>query len=369
MVRVIRLDIVCLCCSVLSLGCGGAESPSEDPADSGSPQDVLKFELNSELGAPPDLGQDIGQDLGAVDAPEDIAAPDLHPAQDVDASAGADLEPADTGSDACEPACEGKVCGPDGCGGICGFCQTGFICEPDGSACTKYCVTDCDAKGKKCGDNGCKGSCGTCEQGFTCGQDFLCHEDACVGSCAGKQCGDDGCGKICGQCAAGDYCEDGTQLCKAGPCKGLDPKTGTKCDGDMLLTCIGPAGPTQKLETLDCALLPPAGSKICKFETVPQKYACVDKPPCTPSCAGKQCGDDGCGGTCSECPGGWACLGSECLPSAGGDCAGVVTSQGKCYDNKKMLYYCVGNKVNILDCSAAGQGCSWNAGAAKFTCQ
>ncbi len=30
-------------------------------------------------------------------------------------------------------------------------------------------------------------------------------------------------------------------------------------------------------------------------------------PPCEPDCAGKECGDDGCGGTCGTCTGGQAC--------------------------------------------------------------
>ncbi|MBM4353912.1 MAG: hypothetical protein FJ109_08965 [Deltaproteobacteria bacterium] len=32
--------------------------------------------------------------------------------------------------------------------------------------------------------------------------------------------------------------------------------------------------------------------------------ACIE---CTPSCVGKECGDDGCGGTCGTCPEGKAC--------------------------------------------------------------
>ena len=48
------------------------------------------------------------------------------------------------------------------------------------------------------------------------------------------------------------------------------------------------------------------------------------KPSCTPQCAGKQCGDDGCGGSCGIC-GAVACNGAICNCSArvdGTDCGG-----------------------------------------------
>ena len=43
--------------------------------------------------------------------------------------------PTDTGPtpDGCAPACAGKDCGPDGCGGQCGACAGGSLCAPDGT--------------------------------------------------------------------------------------------------------------------------------------------------------------------------------------------------------------------------------------------
>ena len=35
-------------------------------------------------------------------------------------------------------------------------------------------------------------------------------------------------------------------------------------------------------------------------------------PECTPSCEGKACGDDGCGGTCGQCPDGSECKDGQC---------------------------------------------------------
>jgi hypothetical protein len=70
----------------------------------------------------------------------------------------------------CTPACAGRECGDDGCGGT---------CEAEGSApCGDTCVdghwifTACD--GKECGDNGCEGSCGTCAAGKACDAAGLC---------------------------------------------------------------------------------------------------------------------------------------------------------------------------------------------------
>ncbi len=73
--------------------------------------------------------------------------------------------------------------------------------------------------GKACGDDGCGGSCGTCADGESCTAAGQC-EPACVGSCTGRECGDDGCGNDCGQCAEFETCLDGA--CKSltcGPCE------------------------------------------------------------------------------------------------------------------------------------------------------
>ena len=39
---------------------------------------------------------------------------------------------------------------------------------------------------------------------------------------------------------------------------------------------------------------------------------------CVPSCAGRTCGDDGCGGACGECPSAQRCDGARCVPRATG---------------------------------------------------
>jgi hypothetical protein len=69
------------------------------------------------------------------------------------------------------PACQGKVCGDNGCGGTCGACNPGFGCD----AGTCICQPDCLSASKQCGPNGCGGSCGTCT-----GANEQCENGACV---------------------------------------------------------------------------------------------------------------------------------------------------------------------------------------------
>ncbi len=70
---------------------------------------------------------------------------------------------------ACVPACDGKFCGPDGCGGSCGSCSSGQLCSSGGRCFTSPCTPDCSG-GRQCGDDGCGGSCGSCSGGDLCAE-------------------------------------------------------------------------------------------------------------------------------------------------------------------------------------------------------
>jgi hypothetical protein len=63
----------------------------------------------------------------------------------------------------CVPQCKGKTCGSDGCGGACGTCPNGKMCNTAGQC---ICVPQCN--GKACGSDGCGGTCGTCPLNATC---------------------------------------------------------------------------------------------------------------------------------------------------------------------------------------------------------
>ena len=133
--------------------------------------------------------------------------------------ADADLADADV-SEVCTADCDGKVCGPDGCGGSCGTCAGATLCEQ--GACV--CPAECAPEGKKeCTDDTHYRTCGdlnsddclewttsACTGGDTCHGEGICD---CAPSCAGKECGDNGCGGSCGGCANGKTCDAGECVC------------------------------------------------------------------------------------------------------------------------------------------------------------
>lgn len=125
----------------------------------------------------------------------------------------------------CDPDCNFKSCGTDGCGGTCGECEEGSTCQVPGVCVT--CAIQCG--GKDCGPDGCGGSCGTCPDPQECGATGLC--EGCLPDCTGKVCGSDGCEGSCGTCQDGWACDDvGQCFCDAtcvGKVCGSDGCTGS----------------------------------------------------------------------------------------------------------------------------------------------
>jgi len=164
----------------------------------------------------------------------------------------------------CAPQCEGRECGSDGCGGTCGKCEGESHCSADGE-CVEGPLPGCEAS-ETAGCGGC--ACEAC----VCGQDDYCcttlWDDFCAQLCAGPcegcatgVCGDDVCdaGETCDSCVPDCGCQEG-EVCTAGFC-------------------------------------------------------------CLPSCTGKECGDDGCGGSCGDCPEGKSCNGQfQCVIGGGAGC-------------------------------------------------
>lgn len=111
------------------------------------------------------------------------------------------------GSD-CEPVCDGRVCGDDGCGGNCGNCVEGASCvdglcfSDDGGGAD--CSQSCAELGHECGEH-CGESCGSCPSA---GQACVDHRCACEPNCDNLVCGDDdGCGGVCGGCPSDRNCQ------------------------------------------------------------------------------------------------------------------------------------------------------------------
>lgn len=99
--------------------------------------------------------------------------PPVAPSTDDDAVAASDIAFSPPGGDAptpaelgCEPSCLDRDCGNDGCGGSCGECGAGTVCE--GATCVEPpCEPDC--AGVACGpDPVCGEACGECDEGFAC---------------------------------------------------------------------------------------------------------------------------------------------------------------------------------------------------------
>ena len=253
---------------------------------------------------------------------------------------------------ACEPDCEGKTCGSDGCGGICGYCTYPLVCDAEGS-CVEVCEPQCD--GKTCGPDGCGGQCAPgCDESLVCGEDGLCYEAACEPDCTNKVCGDDGCGGDCGLCASPKVCINGG--CALGPCGTVDAVG--ECQGEVAVTCEDLVNLVEddcdQYEDLKCA-----------YDGWANKFACIDIGPCVPQCEGKVCGSDGCEGTCGACTNGWACELGQCKPEPGGDC-GSITGTGKCEGD--ILIFCSAEKIYMVDCAVTGEDCKWDSGANAFGC-
>jgi hypothetical protein len=292
----------------------------------------------------------------------------------------------------CVPACDGMDCGPDGCGGICGECDAGEFCLEDGTCGTNdgcvatdvpfcggcaceacvcaldpyccetawdgICVGECQ---DDCG--GCGGGCDpACEPGFLC-EAGECVE--CIPMCDGMECGDDGCGGSCGTC-------EGELVCKAGVCAestGLEECLGPNepsavgcdlvesyegccddmgralwCDGGNTF-CIDCAANNPECgwqgEFYDCGTDgsgDPSGTNPLECTpSVPCDPPCADGELCVdgmcqvcePDCAGKQCGADGCGGSCGDCGEGFACADYVCIECTA-DCEGVECGDDGC---------------------------------------
>ena len=102
-------------------------------------------------------------------------------------------------------------------------------------------------------------------------------------------------------CSSGDMCKL-QQTCTNGECRGGVPPScddGNPCTEDS-------CGP----------------STGCAHEPIPD---C-----CVPICAGKECGDDGCGGQCGECPSGSPCLETGICGICQKDCAGKACGSDGC---------------------------------------
>jgi hypothetical protein len=236
-----------------------------------------------------------------------------------------DAGPIDAGPrfQACTPDTEAADCGP------------GSFCNGDGAcAALPACVDGDCPDGLQCNDNSgfcvrppeCEDCCtpGSCDDGRWCNGVEVC--DTASGRCIGAlpPCGDLVCDEATHTCACTDNDEcDAPEVCIDGAC-GCEPDcTGKQCGDDG---CGG-----------SCGSCP--DSDVCSDGTC----------ECIPDCEGKACGSDGCDGTCGECTAPDACTDGACVcqPDCDGKQCGDDGCGGTCGD-------CTGADI----CSPNGQcGC------------
>lgn len=126
---------------------------------------------------------------------------------------------------------------------------------------------------------------------------------ACEPNCLNKECGDDGCKGSCGACNTppNNYCQSVYIL--------VEYESSGSCNQQN--KCFYPSN-----------------EKLCQ-------HGCFKNQCCLPSCAGKDCGDDGCGGSCGSCYTGLSCISGKCLV----DVTSKIpdTGQEQCSDNEKFI--------------------------------
>jgi hypothetical protein len=239
----------------------------------------------------------------------------------------------------CEAACEDLACGDDGCGGSCGECDGDLACV-EGA-----CVT-----APVCGDGACQPGedCAACAEDCACPCGEACQDGACVfTACDERECGDDGCGWTCGMCPLDEHCEDGA--CVAGPVCGDE-----QCvEGEDCGSCPDDCG---------CGCGEGCVGGACKFT----------------ACEGRDCGDDGCGGSCGDCPEGEVCDSGKCAPSStcddgtcdpGEDCESCPADCGCGCGEGCVEAACKFTACDGLACGDDGCGGSCGACAADHGCE
>jgi len=265
----------------------------------------------------PDTLQDSLPDT-LQDVPPDGPLPDL----------GQDLYDDEA---SCTPATcvgEGIVCGnwPDGCGGElkCGTCITwpGSYCTAEGQcACAPAC------EGKDCGADGCGGVCGDCLPGQSCTTEQVCEG---VGCNADWECDPfdmvcDPADHVCVECVDSSQCEGDGEICQDGSCWDCesDPDC-VPCESDPGCTA---AGVTQCMDGVDGFMICGEVSEGCfqwfDLELCPVDEVCLDGE-CHDSCGAclpedhKVCVDGAC--VCDEAGGyhlssdGETCTDDPCDP-------------------------------------------------------
>jgi agmatine/peptidylarginine deiminase len=100
--------------------------------------------------------------------------------------------------------------------------------------------------------------------------------------------------------------------------------------------------------------------EACGYQWSEAHYGCAAGQGCTPSCAGKACGNDGCAGSCGTCATGFLCQANQCVADAS-SCGGIPY-EGCCAG--KALKFCEQGSLKTWNCQ---DSCGW-AVAGYYDC-
>jgi len=267
--------------------------------------------------------------------------------------------------DTCKSTCDGRQCGPDGCGGQCGQCEgkteqcsAEGLCEPFPCKSSKDCPGNlvCDETLERCvaclADE-------DCPQGLKCGADQACHEEH---TCqADKECKefdlvcDKSSGK-CVECLKTEHCGEG-EYCQEGFCIALicEPAQ-AKCEGEQVLVCTADGSGW-------------ALSQTCEEVQYCEDGKCVDLA-CKPSsrfCEGdlrKVCAEDG-----------KSVVSQEDCAAANKNCFDGACIEGICVPNEKFCVdgataaTCLADGTNFSTLPCEGQQFCQDGACAAWVCE
>ena len=208
-------------------------------------------------------------------------------------NAGLKCVPASGICETCTPDCSNKTCGDNGCGGSCGSCSNGDhcmnnTCVADAGLCPsgQNCITfspDGEAGLYACAVNE-GGTISLPPDTQACDNNNRCSQNL---GCWALQDESTACLLKCGACPSGQTCTEftsGARGCLVGsdaPANAQRNCRSTPCRGNSTCYCTKTSGTCTDADTI-CIT-------NCSAEF------------CVPKCDGKQCGDDGCGGSCGNC--------------------------------------------------------------------
>jgi hypothetical protein len=248
-------------------------------------------------------------------------------------------------------------------------------CKDNADCCSDVCtnngICNCGTTGKVCHDNGdcCGGPClsGICACSGAadgCTQNSDCCSNICVGVACACAAFNVDCTRDTGCCSG--ICDSGKCACSGAgvACQGDSECCSNLCS-DGLCACAVTGSSCQNGGDCCCGVCV-SGACGCAEGTCQPNQVCVNFACCTPDCAGKTCGSDGCEGSCGPCcETGIACASDDDCCSGqcqGGVCACLEPGNSCQADTECCSNSCLEGKCTCLEtgasCQSDGDCCS-----------